>query len=56
MKNCKTCANALFEERWGEYKCSKTQHKIYNPEAISDCENYKKGKPSTAKRWDEDEE
>lgn len=26
MKNCTTCTNSIFDEVWGEYKC--TVHKI----------------------------
>lgn len=45
MKNCKTCAKAIFESRCGELKCKVLQHKIYKPDSITECANYKKGKP-----------
>lgn len=54
MKNCKTCANAIFESRWGELKCKVLQHKIYNPASITECANYEKGKHTkSAKKEDE---
>lgn len=55
MKNCKTCANAIFESRWGELKCKVLQHKIYNPDSITECANYKKGKPVESAKNKEDE-
>lgn len=42
MSNCKTCANAIFNEQWGEYKCKVFQKTIYDPSRILGCEAYKK--------------
>ena len=38
---CKTCANSVFDDIWGEYKCKITQHTIYDPDKVVDCEFYK---------------
>ena len=49
VKDCSNCENAIFDEKWGEYKCS-----IYNmvvPESIFDvkCSQHKPGKPKDSK-------
>lgn len=54
MKNCKTCSNAIFESRWGEIKCKVLQHKIYKPDSVTDCANYKKGKPAISAKKEDD--
>ena len=41
MNKCKTCKFAIFDETWGEYKCSKYKHYIYNLEEYADCGSYK---------------
>lgn len=43
MENCKTCAYALFNAQWGEYKCLKMLIKV-NPDKRVNCEFYKKEK------------
>ena len=49
MGNCATCRFALFDEKWGEYKCSKLELYVYNIEIMTDCENYQKGNPGVSK-------
>lgn len=54
MKNCETCSNAVFDDHWGELKCKAKQHRIYRPDAVSDCRYYKKGTPSESAKKEED--
>lgn len=54
MKNCKTCSNAIFDPHWGEYKCKILQHRIYKPEEVLNCKNYKKGKPAESAKKEEE--
>lgn len=49
MNTCKTCANAIFDELWGEYKCSIKGRRIYEPENETDCVIYKHGEPKESK-------
>lgn len=49
MENCTTCANAVFDEHWGEYKCLVDQHRCYKPEMMVGCTKYKKGTPAISK-------
>ena len=42
MSNCKDCIHSVFDEVWGEYKCKFYTHRIYNPEQIQNCPEYKK--------------
>lgn len=44
-RNCKTCANAIFDSLWGEYKCAIGKGFV-QPEQNAECETYKKGKPA----------
>lgn len=40
-----TCENAIFDERWGEYKCKARQHRIPDVEQYcTDCKDYKQKK------------
>lgn len=55
-KNCTTCANAIFDKLWGEYKCKLYQHRIYNSDVIMSCVDYKKGTPAESKKNEEDED
>jgi hypothetical protein len=38
---CKTCANSVFDEIWGEYKCKK-KCRVVDPRQEVDCTDYKK--------------
>ena len=49
MHNCSNCKFALFDEKWGEYKCKKLELFVYNIEMMSDCSSYAKGKPAASK-------
>lgn len=44
---CSTCANAIFNPRWCEYRCKITGLYIYVYKG--DCTNYKEGKPKINK-------
>lgn len=45
MIRCVNCEHAVFDERWGEYKCKKKKHKIYSDTESANCKDYnKKGK------------
>lgn len=44
MRICKTCEHCIFDEQWGEYKCKKHQHRIYNPMQIGACKGYSQKK------------
>lgn len=54
MASCAECKNALFDKIWGEYKCTITQHTIYQSNNV-DCGTYKKGEPEEAKDVTEEE-
>lgn len=45
MKCCAECRHAILDEQWCEYKCKIVQHRIYNPDKVVACKDYKKGKP-----------
>lgn len=48
MKNCTTCAKAIFDKIFGEYKCSVSKTYVRTPLNVR-CENYKEGKPKDSK-------
>lgn len=39
-KNCINCANSIFDEIWGEYKCKVHNMRIYYPTKRR-CEDFK---------------
>ena len=39
---CFTCEHAIFDERWGEYKCRHSEKYIYDAFKKTECEDYKK--------------
>ena len=41
--NCKKCIFAVFDEKYGEFKCKKRCIRIYNTEKYKDCEFYNTG-------------
>ena len=41
MDNCTNCANSIFNEKWGEYKCKVREITIPKPYTTS-CGNHKK--------------
>ena len=47
-KKCKTCANALFNETWGDYKCRVDGYYVYTDPG--DCKDYKEGTPGVSKQ------
>ena len=52
-KTCETCANAIFDDRWGEYKCKLEQHRTYDPKGELQCGKYKHGAPTLTARKDD---
>ena len=42
MDNCKDCAHAIFDERWGEYKCKERACKVPVLLNSYECRFYKK--------------
>lgn len=38
---CSDCEYAKFDLVWGEYKCKKFHHRIYDIEKVEECEGYK---------------
>ena len=42
MKKCKTCENAVFDEKWGEYKCLPNNHRVYDDKVCTDYKPRKK--------------
>ena len=46
---CKTCEKAIFDPHWGEMKCSAYQRRVYNPDEVLYCDEYKKGEPKETK-------
>lgn len=49
---CETCANAIFNEIWGEYFCPIRDRIIYPDNAAINCEDHKKGEPRISKKED----
>jgi hypothetical protein len=43
MLKCKTCANSIFDEIWGEYKCKIHKIRIYKvcSKFAAECLDYK---------------
>lgn len=42
IKNCETCAHGKFDKLWGEYKCMKFQHRIYDVRKKINCGDWVK--------------
>lgn len=40
MNTCKNCANAVYDDRWGQYRCKVYQHRIRNVDKYLECENH----------------
>ena len=38
---CIDCANAIFDELWGEYKCKIKKRRIYGANEHTDCKDFK---------------
>lgn len=48
MRSCKTCENAIFVERVGEYKCKKLYRSVGTKDGER-CRDWKKGTPEKSK-------
>lgn len=55
MVNCSVCEHAIFDAKWGEYKCEMKQTYVYKY-GLLDCPDYKKGIPKASKENTEYEE
>lgn len=44
------CKYAILDTVWGEYKCKKKHHRIYNPDECANCGEYKSKIPEPVKR------
>lgn len=44
MNNCKNCEHAIFDEKWGEYKCGAKHRTCIVSEVESGCERWKEKK------------
>lgn len=40
--DCTKCKHAKFDEIYGEIKCLKKEHRIYDPEEYTGCKDYAK--------------
>lgn len=49
MQNCTTCANAVFDPLWGEYKCKVRKTTVYILLDSTECRDYKNGTPEKSK-------
>lgn len=47
MNNCKNCANALYDELWGDYKCSLDG--LFRYGLPKECPDHKEGEPGISK-------
>ena len=41
MSNHKDCKYAVLDTVWGEYKCTKKRHRLYDEKECVECEHYK---------------
>lgn len=53
MENCKTCKNAIFCAKFGEYKCKVRKTTIHILLDSSECKSYIKGIPEESKENEE---
>lgn len=44
MDNCSTCKNMIWDELWGEFKCSVLHRRMYVPLSAENCDSYIKDK------------
>ena len=50
---CLTCSNALYDEKWGEYKCKVRKTRIRDIDKYIFCEHYKRGDVQSASTSEE---
>ena len=48
MSNCINCGNAIFDELWGDYKCSVYKRAVHDHEHVG-CKQYQEGTPKKSK-------
>ena len=41
-RKCSDCANTIFNETWGEFKCIVRKVNIQNPDEPTTCRDFKK--------------
>lgn len=56
MKNCTNCKHAIFDEIWGEYKCTVYERTIEQPYDVEPCCKHIKGVPKNLEDREEDDE
>lgn len=50
MNSCKNCANAVYDERMGQYRCKVYQHRIRDVDRYLDCEDHEPKNKQRKKR------
>ena len=54
MNSCRNCENAVFDQVFGEYKCSVSKTRIYYPDLHFNCPDWKKGEPKESKEVEDE--
>lgn len=52
MNSCVNCTNAIYDAKWGEYKCSVHKRTVYAPDKLDitiSCEHHIPGTPKESK-------
>ena len=49
MKNCKNCGLAIFDEKWGEFKCLSKERRCTEDEVKNGCVRWSKKKDTKNK-------
>ena len=42
VNSCAICKHSMFDDKWGDYKCMKSQRRILNIYDYSSCKSYRK--------------
>lgn len=55
---CETCKHAIFDEKWGEYKCGVSYLYMYHAFTMIECEHYEKAPENNSqtrkeKKWEQ---
>ena len=53
MNSCANCGHAIFDAKWGEYKCEIKKRTVYNGSVIDitiSCEDHTPGTPKESKK------
>ena len=41
MKDCRNCANAIYDETFGKRRCKLYNHDVRDPDRYIDCQGHK---------------